>query len=149
MNQNPDWTLPDNSLNMQLYYKNNLHLIENGNIKFLKLIIETLQDYYHDNHHHNYHHYACHTDHWRNHYLHLPYPGQPFLQFKHFPNDLHLKHGQPQQQPSTRNVKTFCLILQLLHQNFKHYLHYHFVKCFTSWSRQLLTRCLLLNQLSS
>ena len=63
MNKNPDWTLPDNSLNMQLYYKNHLHLIENENIKFLKLIIETLQDYYHHNHHHNYHHYACHTDH--------------------------------------------------------------------------------------
>ena len=44
MRQDPDWTLPDNSLNMELYYKDHLHLIENGNIKFSKLIIETLQD---------------------------------------------------------------------------------------------------------
>ena len=44
MRQDPDWTLPDNSLNMELYYKDHLHLIENGNIKFLKPIIETLQD---------------------------------------------------------------------------------------------------------
>ena len=44
MRQDPDWTLPDNSLNMELYYKDHLQLIENGNIKFSKLIIETLQD---------------------------------------------------------------------------------------------------------
>ena len=44
MRQDPDWTLQDNSLNMELYYKDNLHLIENGNIKFSKLIIEILQD---------------------------------------------------------------------------------------------------------
>ena len=44
MRQNPDWTLPENSLNMALYYKNHLHVIENGNMKFSKLIIETLQD---------------------------------------------------------------------------------------------------------
>ena len=44
MRQGPDWTLPDNSLNMDLYYKDHLHLIENGNVKFSKLIIETLQD---------------------------------------------------------------------------------------------------------
>ena len=43
MRQDPDWTLPDNSLNMELYYKDHLHLIENGNMKFSKLIIETLQ----------------------------------------------------------------------------------------------------------
>ena len=42
--QDPDWTLPDNSLNMELYYKDHLHPIENGNTKFSKLIIETLQD---------------------------------------------------------------------------------------------------------
>ena len=42
MRQDPDWTLPDNSLNMELYYKDHLHLI--GNMKFSKLIIETLQD---------------------------------------------------------------------------------------------------------
>ena len=29
---------------MELYYKDHLHLIENGNMKFSKLIIETLQD---------------------------------------------------------------------------------------------------------
>ena len=44
MHQDLDWTLPDNSLNMELYYKDHLHLNENGNIKFSKLIIETLQD---------------------------------------------------------------------------------------------------------
>ena len=33
MCQDPDWTLPDNSLNMELYYKDHLHLIENGNMK--------------------------------------------------------------------------------------------------------------------
>ena len=44
MREDPDWTLPDNSLNMELYYKDHLQLTENGNIKFSKLIIETLQD---------------------------------------------------------------------------------------------------------
>ena len=44
MRQDPDCTLSDNSLNMELYYKDYLHLIENGNIKFSKWIIETLQD---------------------------------------------------------------------------------------------------------
>ena len=44
MGLDPDWTLPDNSLNMELYYKDHLHVIENRNIKFSKLIIETLQD---------------------------------------------------------------------------------------------------------
>ena len=44
MRQDPDWTLPDNSLNMELYYKHHLHLTENRNMKFSKLIIETLQD---------------------------------------------------------------------------------------------------------
>ena len=44
MRQDPDWTLPDNSLDMELYYKDLLHLIENRNIKFSKLIIETLQE---------------------------------------------------------------------------------------------------------
>ena len=34
MRQDPDWTLPDNSLNMELCYKDYLHLIENGNMKF-------------------------------------------------------------------------------------------------------------------
>ena len=40
----PKWTLPDNFLNIELYYKDHLHLIGNGNNKFSKLIIETLQD---------------------------------------------------------------------------------------------------------
>ena len=44
MRQHPDLTLPDNSLNVNLYYKDHLRLIENRNIKFSKLIIETLQD---------------------------------------------------------------------------------------------------------
>ena len=44
MCQGPGWSLPDSSLNMDLYYKDHLHLIENGNIKFSNLIIETLQD---------------------------------------------------------------------------------------------------------
>ena len=41
MHQNLDLTLPDSSLNMELYYKDHLYLIENGNIKLSKLIIET------------------------------------------------------------------------------------------------------------
>ena len=44
MCQNTDWTLPDNSLNLELCYKDHFDLIENGNMKFSKLIIETLQD---------------------------------------------------------------------------------------------------------
>ena len=44
MYQNLDLTLLDSSLNVELYYKDHLYLIKNGNIKFLKLIIETLQD---------------------------------------------------------------------------------------------------------
>ena len=44
MCQNPDCTLPDNSLNMELYYKDHFHLTENRSIKFSKLITETLQD---------------------------------------------------------------------------------------------------------
>ena len=42
--QDPEWTLLDSSLNMKLYYKDQLHLTENGNMKFSKLITETLQD---------------------------------------------------------------------------------------------------------
>ena len=42
--QDPDLTLPDNSLNMELYYKDHLYLMENGNIKFSKLVIEKLED---------------------------------------------------------------------------------------------------------
>ena len=34
MRQEPDWTLPGNSLNMELYYKDHLHPTETGNIKF-------------------------------------------------------------------------------------------------------------------
>ena len=44
MRQDPDWTLPDSSLSMELCYKDHLHLTKNGNMKFLKSIIETLQD---------------------------------------------------------------------------------------------------------
>ena len=43
MPQDPDWILPDNSLNMELYYKDHLLLIEDGNRKFSKSIMETLQ----------------------------------------------------------------------------------------------------------
>ena len=42
--QDPDLTLPDNSLNMELYHKDHLYLMENGNIKFSKLVIEKLED---------------------------------------------------------------------------------------------------------
>ena len=42
--QDPDLTLPDNSLNMELYYKDHLYLMENGNIKFSKLVIKKLED---------------------------------------------------------------------------------------------------------
>ena len=43
MRQDPNWTFPDKPLNMELYQKDHLHVIGNGNIKSLKLIIETLQ----------------------------------------------------------------------------------------------------------
>ena len=39
---------------------------------------------------------------------------------------------QSQQHPSTRNVKLFCLILRLLHQNHKHWLHPPFHQDFSS-----------------
>ena len=39
---------------------------------------------------------------------------------------------QSQQHPSTWNVKLFCLILQLLHQNHKHWLHPPFRQDFSS-----------------
>ena len=42
--QDPDLTLPDNSLNMELYYKDHLYIMENGNIKFSKLVIKKLED---------------------------------------------------------------------------------------------------------
>ena len=37
MGQDPHWTLPGNSLNMELYYKDHLHLIENGNMKTITI----------------------------------------------------------------------------------------------------------------
>ena len=40
----PDSTLPDKLLNMKLYYKDQLQLIESESIKFSKSIIESLQD---------------------------------------------------------------------------------------------------------
>ena len=80
---------------------------------------------------------------------HFPYQGQTFLQFKHFPSHLYVNHCQPQQHLSTQNVKIFCLIFQLLHQNFKHLHHHPFTKCFLHCSRQLLTICCLPNQRST
>ena len=44
MRLDPDWTSPDNSLNLELYYKDHFHLIENGNMKSSKSVLETLQD---------------------------------------------------------------------------------------------------------
>ena len=44
MCQDQDWTLSDNPINLELYYKDHFHLSGNGNMKFSKLIIETLQD---------------------------------------------------------------------------------------------------------
>ena len=118
MRQDPDWTLPDNSLSMELYYKDHVHLIENRNIKFSNWLLKHCRTYYHQNHHN--HHHTCHNHHWSDHHFHLPYPGQTFFPFKHFPNHLHFNHRQPQQHPSNRNVELFCLILWLLHQNHKH-----------------------------
>ena len=43
MRQDPDWTLLHNSLNMELCYKDHLHLVEKGDMKFSKSIIETLE----------------------------------------------------------------------------------------------------------
>ena len=42
MVQDPDWTLPDNSL--QLCYTDHLHLIKTGNIKFSESIVKALHD---------------------------------------------------------------------------------------------------------
>ena len=77
MRQDPDWTLPDKSLNVDLYYKDHLHLIKNGNMKFSKLI-KLWRTYYHHNHH-NHRHHTCHNHPWSNRHLHLPYPGQTFF----------------------------------------------------------------------
>ena len=90
----PDWTLPDNSLNMQLYHKDHLHHIESRNVKFPKSITETLHDV------------ADHNHHWSIRHLHLPYPGQIFLQLNCFPNDFHLY--QSQQHPQPEVSKCFC-----------------------------------------
>ena len=38
MRQDPGWTLADNSLSMELYYKDHLHLIETWNINFSKFL---------------------------------------------------------------------------------------------------------------
>ena len=150
MRQNPDWTFPD-SLNMELYYKDHLHLIENGNIKFSEIIIETLQ-------------YVL-SPQWSSQLsssclsqssliispppsssLHVPYPGPSVKTLSQSPSSQSLSATVTQ----TRNIKVFCLILRLLHQNFKHYLHHHpSAKCFLYRSRQLLTICRLLNQLCS
>ena len=116
-----DWTLPDNFPNMELYYKDHLHLIENGNMKFSKLIIETLQDIL-----------PPQSSQLSSSYLSQSslitqtppsasiFPGQIFFQLNHFLNHLHLHHCQPKQHPSTQNNKLFCIILWLLLQNHKH-----------------------------
>ena len=149
MHQNLDLTLLDSSLNMELYHKDHLYLIKNGNIKFFKINYWNIERHYHHNNHYSYHHHACNNRLWSYRYLHLHYPGQILLQLKQFPNHLHLNHCQPQQDPSTLDVKVFCLILRLLHQNFKHPHHHFFAKCFPHRSRQLLTIHYLLNQVSS
>ena len=85
--------------------------------------------YYHYSHHHSYDHYAYHNHLWSYRQFHLPYPNQIFFQLKRFSNHLHLNHCQP------RNVKIFCLIVWLFHQNFKHLHHHLFAKCFPHHSK--------------
>ena len=104
---------------MQLYYKDHLHLTENGNIKFFKLIIETLQDVLS----------PPSSSHLSSSCLSqlslvispplssLPRSNLPSLET--FSNHLHLIHCQPQQHPSTRNFKIFCLILFTAPPNFQ------------------------------
>ena len=72
MPQEPDWTLPGNSLNMQLSYKDDLDLIENGNMRLSKSIIEHCTTYYHPNYHHSYHRHVYHNHHLSNLHLDLP-----------------------------------------------------------------------------
>ena len=94
---------------------------------------------YNHNLHRSYHHHAYHNHLWLYCLFHLLYPGQIFLQWKQFPNHLHLNLFQQQEDPSTRNVQIFCLILWLVHQNFKHLHHHFFAKCLPHCYRQLLT----------
>ena len=98
MIQYPDWALPDNSLNMELYYKDQLYLIENGNMKFSKLIIETLQDVLSPQSSQS-----------------SSYLSQSSLIGSPTPSSLaRSKH------PSTQNIKIFSIILRLLNENCKH-----------------------------
>ena len=108
MRQDLDWTLPGNSLSMELYYKDHLHLFGNGNIKFSKLIIETLQDVLSPQS----------SSQLLSSYLSKSLlirspplsslPRSNLFQFKHVPNHLHLNHCQPQQHPSTEMSNFFA-----------------------------------------
>ena len=72
MTEEQGWTSPGNLLNMQLCYKNHLHIIENLNIKLSKSIIEYCTTYYHPNQHHNYQRHVYHNHFLLNLHLHLP-----------------------------------------------------------------------------
>ena len=115
MRQDPDWTLSNNSLNMELYYKDHLHVIENGNMKFSKLIIKTLQDVLWPQSLQLSSSYLSQLS-----LIRSPPPSSLprsiFFQLNHFPNHLHLINCQPQQHPSTQNIKLFYIIFRLLHQ---------------------------------
>ena len=149
MRQDPDWTLPDNSLNMELYYKDHLHLIENGNMKFSKLIIETLQDVL-----------SPQSSQSSSSYL-----SQSSLSRSPPPSSLtrsNLPSAQPlPQSSSSQSLSATATPFNPKHQIIFHnsptappksqtLLHHHpFLKIFPHHSRQLLTICHLLNQLSS
>ena len=151
MGQGPHWTLPDNSLNMELYYKVHLHLIENGKIKFSKLIIETLQDVLSPQSSKS---SSSSSYNQQSSLIRSPPPSS-------VPRSNLLSIQTPSQSSSSQSLsatatpfnpkrQNFCLILRLLHQNHKHWLHRHpFTKISPNHSRQFLTIFHLLNQLSS
>ena len=147
--QDPDLTLPDNSLNMELYYKDHLRLIENGNMKFSKSIIETLQD----------------VSSPQSPQSSSPYLSQSSLIRSPPPSSLtrsNLLSAQPlPQSSSSQSLSATATPFNPKHQIIFHnsptappksqtLLHHHpFLKIFPHHSRQLLTICHLLNQLSS
>ena len=150
ISQDPDWTLPENSFNMQLCYKDHLHLTECGNIKFSKLIIETLQDVLSPQSSSQLPSSCLSQSSW------IKSPPPHSLPRSKLPSVQKLSKSSSSQSlsatvtPFNQKCKTFCLILWLFHQNFIHYLNHHsFPKCFPYRSRQLLTTCHLMNQLSS
>ena len=139
MYQGLDWTLPDNSLNMDLYYKDHLHLIENGNIKFSNLIIETLQDALSPQSSQSSSSYLSQSSSIRS-----PPPSS-------IPRSNLLSIQTPSQSSSSQSLSATATPFNLKRQKIllNSLLHHPFIKIFPHHLRQLLTIFHLLNQLSS